>query len=33
MTQKIFRKYLEINNLKDLNESKKPSDNYLLKIK
>ena len=32
MTQKIFRKYLEINNLKDLNESKKPSDNYLLKL-
>ena len=32
MTQVVKRNYLEINSLKDLNEGKKPSDNYYLSL-
>ena len=32
MTEEIFRNYLEIKSLSDLNEIKKPSDNYFLDL-
>ena len=32
MTEKIFRKYLEIKNLAEFNEVKKPSNNYSIKL-
>ena len=32
MTEKIFRKYLEIKSLGDLIEAKKPSENYFVKL-
>ena len=32
MTEEIFRNYLEIKSLTDLNEIKKPSDNYFLDL-
>ena len=32
MTEKIFRKYLEINSIDNLNEVNKPSKNYSIKI-
>ena len=32
MTKEIFRNYLEIKSLNDLNEIKKPSDNYFLDL-
>ena len=32
MTKEIFRNYLEIKSLSDLNEIKKPSDNYFLDL-
>ena len=32
MTEKIFRKYLEIKSFKDFNEVKKPSNNYSLQL-
>ena len=32
MTEKIFRKYLEIDSIENLNEVKKPSKNYSIKI-
>ena len=32
MTEEVKRSYLEINSLKDLQESKKPSDDYIVKL-
>ena len=32
MTEEVKRSYLEINSLKDLQESKKPSDDYIIKL-
>ena len=32
MTEEVKRNYLEINSLKDLQESKKPSDDYIIKL-
>ena len=32
MTEKILRKYLEINSLEDLREIKKPSENYSVEL-
>ncbi len=32
MTEEVKRSYLEINSLKDLQESKKPSDDYVIKL-
>ena len=32
MTEEVKRSYLEINSLKDLQESKKPSDDYVVKL-
>ncbi len=32
MTKKIFRNYLEVTSLEDLNEVKKPSQNYFVKL-
>ena len=32
MTEEVKRSYLEINSLKDLQESKKPSDDYTVKL-
>ena len=32
MTEEVKRSYLEINSLKDLQESEKPSDDYIVKL-
>ena len=32
MTEEVKRSYLEINSLKDLQESKKPSDDYIVNL-